>query len=402
MILLLQIIFWISALALVHSYVIYPYLLSTWAAQRPPNQVVYEQDQEAWPTVAVIMSLYNEERVIEEKLQALLAISYPANKLFFYIGSDCSEDQTNAIVERYAQQHATVQFFGFRQRRGKPGVVNELVARATADFAEAGELVLVVTDANVMPHPQAFRHLIKHFKNKEIEVVDANMVHTGMEKDRGISQSEDTYISREVWLKHWEGKLWGQMIGPFGGCYAIRASAFTPVPDNYLVDDFFITLKVLEKGGKAINEMEAICYEAVSHEIAEEYRRKRRISAGNFQNMHTFRHLWWPPTTTLGYAFFSHKILRWLGPVFILLIFLSSVLLSLLGSSFYQYISLLLIGGMIGVPLLDILLRRVNVNILAFRNIRYFLIMNMALLEGLFNYLKGIKTNVWQPPKRVN
>lgn len=391
--------FWISIAALIHSYLLYPLILSILASGKHPNRVIYQAEEEDWPMVSVIMSLYNEELVIRQKLDTLLKLDYPFHHLHLFIGSDCSSDATNEIVSSYAQKHPNIHFFPFAERRGKPGVVNELVEQARKNEDSAVPHILVITDANVMPDKSAFRHLIKHFKNPEIVVVDANMVHTGM-KTETISHSEDFYISSEVRLKHLESIVWGKMIGPFGGCYAIRAEAFTPVPANYLVDDFFITMKVLEKGGKAINELDAICFEAVSHEIKEEYRRKSRISAGNFQNMLTFKKLWWLPSTTLGFAFFSHKILRWLGPFFLLAIFLSSCVLSLYGIFLYQIAFLGLVVGIIIFPLLDLTLQRLGQHLQFFRNVRYFIMMNIALLEGFIKFIKGVKTNVWQPPKR--
>ena len=247
--------------------------------------------------------------------------------------------------------------------------------------------------------PEVLRHLTKHYKREEVVVVDAHMVHTGM-KAEGISKAENEYISTEVNLKYMEGLIWGKMIGPFGGCYAIRSNYFTEVPPNFLVDDFYITMKALEQGGQAINDLKAVCYESVSHEIKEEYRRKSRISAGNFQNLTTFRHLWWPPFKALNFAFFSHKILRWLGPFFILLMVLTSGLLALQDMLFYRFFFPLFLFLILGVPALDVLSKKLGFNFLPFRAIRYFFTMNLALLEGFFKFVKGIQKGTWEPPKR--
>ena len=146
--------------------------------------------------------------------------------------------------------------------------------------------------------------------------------------------------------------------------------------------------------------MAAICNEGVSHDIQEEYRRKRRISAGNFQNMRTFTQLWWPPFSALSYAFFSHKILRWLGPFFIIGILIGTGLLALSGNLLFIVLFPIIIIGMLLVIVLDQVFSYFSVHIPILRGLRYFLYMNAALLEGFFKYLKGIKSNVWQPPKR--
>ena len=150
----------------------------------------------------------------------------------------------------------------------------------------------------------------------------------------------------------------------------------------------------------AINEQNAICYEGVSHEISEEYRRKSRISAGNFQNLSTFPHLWWPPFAPLQFAFFSHKVLRWIVPFLLIIMLITLVGLSLMGNLFYALLLVLLVSGLFFVPLLDVLLKKIGINFSLLRNIRYFLMMNLALLEGFFKYIKGIRSNVWEPTKR--
>ena len=398
MILLIKVIIGLCLLCLLHSYLFYPLMLRLLSIGKKANNLIYTQDKD-FPFVSVLMSVYNEEAVIAQKLDSLLQLNYPTNKLRIYIGSDCSGDKTNEIVSAYADKHPLIQFFPFEKRQGKPGVVNELFETAGSDHSLADEHIFLVTDASVMLEKEALRHLVKHFKNPEIVIVDAHMIHTGM-KSKGISKSEHQYISSEVKLKNREGLIWGKMIGPFGGCYTIRSSWFSKVPDNFLVDDFYITMRVFERGGLAINELDAFCFEPVSHDIREEYRRKSRISAGNFQNMLTFTHLWWPPFKVLNFAFFSHKILRWLGPFFMLFILLGIGILYLRGNIWYGYLFVFLVTGGILVFVLDYLLNLMQVFIMPLRSVRYFLVMNMALLEGFFKFLKGIRSNAWEPPKR--
>lgn len=395
---LLEIILWSSVIAILHSYLLYPLILRILAAGKHPPSEVFQEDA-AFPVVSVIMSVFNEEAVIAEKVDSLLKLDYPAGKIHLFIGSDCSSDRTNDIVTAYAKKHPHLHFFPFTQRRGKPGVVNQLAAEAEALTPRTTEHIFLVTDASVILTPATLKHLTKHFKREEVIIVDAHMVHTGM-KPEGISKAENQYISSEVQLKYREGLVWGKMIGPFGGCYAIRSNYFTEVPPNYLVDDFYITMKVLEKGGHAINDLDAVCYEAVSHEIREEYRRKSRISAGNFQNLFTFPHLWWPPFKVLNFAFFSHKVLRWFGPFFLLLILLTSGLLALQKFGLYSWLFVVLALCIFVLPWLDLALKKLKVNILPLRAVRYFILMNIALLEGFFKFLKGVKSSVWEPPKR--
>lgn len=402
MLLFVVLLFWICVVGLVHSYMLYPLWVRLAAAGKSNNQRVYAPD-EALPPVSFVMSLYNEETVIEEKLATLAATDYPVEQLRFFIGSDCSSDRTNALVEAWTKEHPQVRFHAFKQRRGKPSVINDLIAQALEEVGDDPNHVLIISDANVLLEPDTVFQLAKHFKNINIGLVDSNIQHPkqrAFTKD-GIGASEDTYISREVQIKHWEGVAWGVSMGPLGGCYALRANHFVPVPANFLVDDFYLAMRMFEKGGRAINELSAVCYEVVSSDIREEYRRKKRISAGNFANLALFRHLLWPPFRALGFAFLSHKVLRWLGPFFILLAYLCLLILTVFyHNQTYVFLLLLATFGLWGIPLLDVLLQRVNIHLKPLRYITYFNAMNLALLNGFINYIKGVQHGIWQPTKR--
>lgn len=393
---LLQIIFWLSGFALVYTYLFYPLLLK-WLTRNKALETEQFRSEEELPQVSILMAVHNEEAVIQEKLDSLFQQNYPVDKLRIFIGSDNSSDQTNAIISRFEQDRFPLHFIPFHSRQGKPGVINQLAQLASGQQAIGSGHVFIITDASVMLSAQVVRELVKHFKHPQLAIVDAQMVHTGM-TSMDISAAENNYISWEGQLKYYESILWKKMIGPFGGCYALRSDFFVPVPDNFLVDDFYITLEAFKRGGLAIKEPKAICYEPVGHELQEEFRRKARISAGNLQNMFRFVHLWFPPVGLPNFPFFSHKILRWLGPIWLILLLLCSGILS--GNLFYATLFAILCATYVGIPLLDELLQSWKINASLLRKVRYFLMMNLALLAGYIRYVKGIKSNVWQPPKR--
>ncbi|MEO0734626.1 MAG: glycosyl transferase family 2, partial [Bacteroidota bacterium] len=146
----------------------------------------------------------------------------------------------------------------------------------------------------------------------------------------------------------------------------------------------------------------AIVREGVGQSISDEFRRKVRISSGNWQNLVRFRHLWWPFWQNgLAFAFFSHKVLRWWTPFFLLIGLISGVLLAVtLGNHWFTVVLCLSVLGGGLVLLVDYFLAPLNVHLLGLRNLRYFVAMNAALLVGCYRYLTGISSNVWQPSKR--
>jgi len=395
------IIFWLCVYCLFHSYVLYPIILKVVASSKANNQEVYAPN-ESLPYVSFVMSLYNEESVIAEKLQTILNSDYPREKLNIFIGSDCSSDATNEIVEAFSKDKTSFHFFPFTERRGKPSVINDIIQQAQNICPDPEQHILIISDANVMLEPFTIYELVKHFKNEQIGLVDSNIQNPKSKilGEEGIAASEKNYISREVYIKNLEGRAWGRTMGPLGGCYAIRAKFFEPVPPNFLVDDFYIAMKVFEKGGLAINDLEAICYEAVPNDMSEEFRRKTRISAGNFANLAVFKHLLWP-LGSMSFAFLSHKVLRWYGPFFILASYLCLAILGFVyDNQFYFWLFIIETFGLFGIPLLDWVFRKMNFNVVTIRYITYFNAMNLALFNGFFKYLKGVQNGIWQPTKR--
>ncbi|MFC2138103.1 glycosyltransferase, partial [Bacteroidota bacterium] len=230
----------------------------------------------------------------------------------------------------------------------------------------------------------------------EIGLVDSQIINTGLDKS-GISIQEKSYISREAKIKSKESIIWGSMMGPFGGCYAVRKILYEKIPPTYLVDDFYINMIVLNKKQKAINDLEAIVYEDVSNDLFIEFKRKIRIATGNFQNLFHFIHLLWPPYKGIAISFLSHKVLRWFGPFFIILIFFSN--LALIDNLLYYYFFLFQCF-IASLALFDFFMRKIGIHILFLRFITHFLSMNLAMLIGFFRFIIGVKSNVWQPTKR--
>jgi cellulose synthase/poly-beta-1,6-N-acetylglucosamine synthase-like glycosyltransferase len=342
------------------------------------------------PQVSVLMAAHNEESVIQAKLESIIASNYPLDKLEIIVGSDCSNDRTNSILSDYASRYPHISFVEFNQRQGKIAIVNHLLAMAKFP-------IIISTDANVMFNPSTVFELVKYFKDPNVGLVDSRMVNKGLSKS-GISIQESTYITHEVMIKHREGLLWGSMIGPFGGCYAIRKELFCSPPSNFLVDDFYISMKVIEQGKRCINNLNALATEDVSNRLTEEFRRKVRIGTGNFQNLWQFAALLWPPTKPVAFSFFSHKVIRWFGPILLLLTAISTIALSFQSQFFHGVLVGIVI--ILSIPLIDFILKSFKLHISLFRFVTHFFSMNLALLVGLIKYFKGVNSNVWQPTQR--
>lgn len=382
-----EIVFWCAILLVLHTYLFYPWLLKILSSGKKENDIVFQREDDL-PFISVIISAYNEEDHIEEKVKSIYAGTYPPEKFEVLVGSDDSSDRTVPILQELAKTYRSLLVYDFPVRRGKGSVVNDLVKNSTG-------AILVLTDANVMFSPDTLFYMARHFKNPRIGLVDTNMINMGMKRE-GISYQEKAYISREVMIKNREGRIWGAMMGPFGGCYAIRKEDYEKVPSNYLVDDFYINMKVFEKGKLAINDIQAVVYEAVPDHIAVEFRRKTRIGTGNFQNLRAFWKLLFTPR--YGFAFWSHKVVRWFGPFLLIAALVANIILAF---SSWKYLIILIPHVLVySLPLLDYLLKITGIHIHALRLATHFFSMNAALFIGFFRSMKKVRSGVWERTKR--
>ena len=381
--------FWICLFLLVYTYFIFPISIIFLARKKSLNNKFYKQEDEI-PSVSILIAAYNEQEVIKEKVMSIINSNLPSSKIEIIIGSDCSTDNTNEIINELAKNYSFLNVKIFTERSGKSAVVNKLVK-------EAKNEIIILTDANIIFSKNTIQSLIRHFRNSEIGLVDSNMVNVGIKKS-GISLQEKTYINSEVKFKHAESKLWGMLMGPFGGCFAIRKSLFIPIPENFMVDDFFVCMNILKNGNLAINDLDAVVYEDVSNQISEEFRRKRRISMGNFINLFHFKKLLLKPFTKLGFIFLSHKVIRWFGPILLILVLASNFLL--ISDSIFYKIAFFLQLILFIFPFIDLLLRKIGIHVLILRFITHFYSMNLALFMGMIDYLTVNKKGVWEPTKR--
>lgn len=380
------ILFCVSVGLILHTYLIYPVSMILLFSKNKRKDAEYLSSEEL-PSLAVLVAAYNEEKVIEKKIRSVFNTHYPLSKIKVYLGSDASTDKTESIVEKLQSEFSNLELVKFNGRSGKINIINHLQSMGD-------EEILIMTDANVIFKPDTLFQLVKKFKDNKVGIVAANIIKESA-TDEGIQFQEKVYLSVENKIKASESNAFNQVMGAEGGCYAIRNDLFSKVPLKFIVDDFFITLQVITRGKNTLFNPLALCMEDVASDVAGEYRRKVRISSGNFQNMFFFKDLlltFWRP---VGYMFWSHKVLRWLTPFFLITSLLSTLFLAQ-GSKLFMILLVLQLLGLL-FPVFNHMFRFKS-PVLKF--ISHFYLMNFALLEGFFRFAKGVKSSIWQPVKR--
>lgn len=314
----------VACLGLVgYSYVLYPFVLALVAAwvqlARDARYVFAKADRRtraepaSWPSVGVIISAYNEQRHLQERIDNLLALDYPTELLRCYIGSDGSKDGTAAILS--ACRDARIEACVFEVNRGKASVLNDLVSRA-------GESILLFSDANTFFHPDALKRLVKHFEDPKVGGVSGELRLRGSSGDN----QDSLYWRVEQFLKFFEARI-GGLLGANGAIYAIRRSLWKPLKPDTICDDFCVAMNVSAAGHRLVYEPTAWAEEDTPEAIAEEYNRRVRIGIGNFQAL--VRHPEYITRTSWGtsFAYLSHKVLRWTAPHLLLVALLASFVL---------------------------------------------------------------------------
>lgn len=388
MIILLSIVYFFLLFITLHSYILYPLLIAFWS-KRANNKNSY--DINYITSVSVIISAYNEERTIEYTIKQVLNSDYDLNKIEIIIGSDKSEDRTNEIINNLTKKYKNIKFYSFLERRGKSAVLNDLVKNASNE-------VLIFMDANSFIHHDTIRLLVRHYISEDIGGVCGRLVLVDDKGKPGAGFEEKNYWKIESILKNLEGDL-GIVIGANGGIYSIRKKLFKPIPTEYpVMDDFYISMKILEQGRKMIYEKKAIAEESISESIGVEFRRKIRNNAIMMSTLRALKKLLKPSFGIVSFAFWSHKVIRWFSPHIFVLIFLINLFLFNVALFFKIILFIQIIHLLLSVVGYFMRTKFYFPKILSMPF--YFTLTNFAMMIGFYKFLRKTQTSYWQSTPR--
>jgi cellulose synthase/poly-beta-1,6-N-acetylglucosamine synthase-like glycosyltransferase len=381
----LLLMFWTAFGLIAYTYVFFPLLLAVLARLFGSRQTELPGcgANEELPKVAMIIAAYNEQEVLTAKLANTWSLDYPADKFEILIGSDGSNDRTTEILKSCSDNR--LRTVAFADRRGKISVLNDLLKLTVAD-------VIVMSDANTMFAPDAIRKLVAHFADERVGCVSGKLT---LEQDGGVS-GEGIYWKYEGWIKHNESRL-GFLIGCNGGIYALRRVLYDPLPESTIIEDFVLTLRVIEKGYLVRLEPRACATEPACATARAEMVRKIRIGAGGWQALGLTRSVLSPRFGAAACAFWGHKVLRWMVPHFYLVGVTANIALVLGSYSSVPFYAWCLAAQICGA----------FVAVAAFRSggrsfpkwsrpISYFYLMNYALALGFLRYLFRTQRVTWE------
>ncbi len=377
---IVEMLFWFSVGALAYTYVGYPGLLYLMARSRA--RPVLRAD---WtPTVSVVIAAYNEERDLATKLENTLALDYPTDKLEIIVASDCSTDRTDEIALGFADRGVRV--CRQAERLGKTAGQNAAVAQAK------GEIILF-SDATTHYNSDVLRAIAPSFADPSVGCVAGRLIYVDPTAS-SVGRGARSYWGYETFLKQHESRVCS-LIGASGCLYAVRRSAYVPLY-NEACSDFLIATKMVEQGLRAVFEERAVCTEDTNRRTDNELRMRVRVITQTFTDLWRHRAMLNPRRSGFfAVQLWSHKIMRYMVPLFLLGILITSSILAA-GSGFF---AALLVSQLFfyGLAAGGWALERFGVHNRFLALPQYFVLANLASLLALFKFLSGERYARWEP-----
>lgn len=370
---------WGCALLVVYVWAGYPGLL--WALARPtrdPDRAPSpRRGSEEAPAVTIVVAVSNEEAALPAKLEDCLRASYPRNKLDVMVASDGSTDGTVRIGNEFARRDGRVDVYVQEKRMGKTAVQNAAVRRARGD-------VIVFSDVDTRFDVRFLERLTEPFADRRVGCVTGALVWTNP-AESAVASGGDVYWHYEHFIWRLESRL-GMLAWASGACLAVRREIFKPMETQY-GEDCIVPLDVVALGYRVVFQPEAAAYEARITDAGAEFRARVRMTLRSFSGTVSRAQLLNPLRfPRVAWAILSHKLLRWLTPYFLLLLFAANV--SLVDRPFYRFTlgvqtGFYLIGG------IGYILDRYRVRVPVLSTIYAFCLMNVGVSVGVAKAILG-------------
>lgn len=374
---MMVILFWISALLIAYTYLGYPLWLFTQKkiSLKPVTKGLYE------PTVSVVIAARNEEQAILRRLENLLGQTYPPEKLQIIVVSDGSTDRTVETVRQLSENRVMV--IPLETNQGKAVALNAGINAAQGE-------IIVFTDARQQFEPDVLQQLVANFADEKVGCVSGELLFL-KDVDSTIQAEIGAYWKYEKWIRKAESAT-GSVVGATGAIYAIRRNLYQALPQGTLLDDVLTPMRIVIQGYRTIFDETAIAYDVVSKNTSQEWKRKVRTLAGNWQLLSLQPALLIPVINPNCLRFVSHKLMRLIVPAALVTLLFSSFFLT---GPFYLGILLLQLlcysAALIGCSLPTA--RRFRLINLSY----FFLVMNAAATAGFWRWITGRATTAWQP-----
>jgi len=375
-------IYWINAFLIFYTYAGYSLVVLILA--RFFNHTVKKSDK--YPRVTFLITAYNEEKNIAQKLHSTLSSDYPADRLEIIVASDGSIDGTDRIVKDFAERG--VRLIRVEGRVGKTETQNRAVKMATGD-------VIIFSDATTVYERDAIRKIVRNYADPAVGAVSGRYEYYNP-TNASIGIGTILFWKYENLIKRSQTRI-KTITGCCGCIYSVRRNLYTPLPPD-IISDLVEPLKILEKGYRIVFEPEAIAHEETTEKTKEEFQMRVRVISRGMRGLLYMKILFNPlKHGFVAFQLISHKLFRWLVPVFMILLFASNALL--IGKPFYAGTFLLQVI-FYGMALAGWIGERFHWKLKLFSIPLYFFTVNIASIISLFKTIKGYKAVTWETVRK--
>lgn len=391
----LKIVFWICIFLVFYTYLGYGLLL--WLLVQIKRIVRGKAVKPALPAdpalpeVTLLICAYNEQDIVKMKMENTYQLDYPKDKLHIMWVTDGTTDDTNKRLAEYPD----VEMVYSPERKGKTAALNHGISMVKTE-------ITMMTDANTIINPQAVREIARCFMNPQVACVAGEKRVMARNESQTAAEGEGLYWRYESTLKRLDSEFYSAM-GAAGELNAIRTRLYEPMPENALLDDFVMSMRMVDRGYRIAYTSDAYAMEYGSANLEEESKRKRRIAAGGLQSCWWLRGMMNPfHRFVVAFQFVSHRVLRWsITPIALMLLIPLNVLLVMMkAGTIYNVIWILQILFYLAAFfgwLLDNHGRKNKLLYVCY----YFLFMNFNVFRGM-RYLRTHKASgAWEKAKRA-
>lgn len=321
---LLECCFWFAAVVIFYTYMAYPLWIYVRSRIHPKSwtQTAIE------PEISIILAVHNGAALVRQRTDHLLALDYPERKAEVVIVSDGSNDATNEILLGYRDPRLKIIICP--EHRGKAAALNSAMAHAIGE-------VLVFVDIRPTFNADALRYLLSNLSDPAVGCVTGRLLLCDENHDPATKAVGGWYWRYEQWVRNAESKV-DSALGVYGGFYAMRRHLARPLPEGAILDDMLLPLGATQQGYRTVLDERALAYDTWPKAVGGEFNRKVRTLAGNFQLVKLAPWLL-KRQNRLRWQLISHKLLRLVVPLLLLIVFVSSFLLR--ASSLYAFLFIL-------------------------------------------------------------
>ena len=390
----LKVIFWVCVAVVFYTYLGYGMLLwliiSIKRLVRGKQSPTPMPTDDELPTMTLMICAYNEQDVVKEKMQNTRALDYPKDKFRVMWVTDGSNDRTNELLKEYPE----VDIVFSPERRGKTAALKHGLRELKTQY-------VAFTDANTMINSGAMKEIARLFMDKTVGCVSGEKRVAARKEGEMAAEGEGMYWRYESTLKKWDSELYSAM-GAAGELYAIDPKLVREVPDNALLDDFMMSMYIVDEGKRIAYSPDAYAMEYGSADIHEESKRKRRIAAGGLQSIWWLRKMLNPLRQPLvAFQYISHRVLRWsVTPIaMVIILAVNSMLVALGAGTIYTIILALQILLYLAALAGYIMNEHGHKNKMLY-TAYYFVFMNLNVFRGMAYLRTHSNSGAWEKAKR--